>query len=150
MLEQGEICSYCYEMNAKIHWVWVRVVSWHLVSVRTFGVMYHHTFLNLQVTRSDIRPHIKWAVSLHMVTLIFLGGMCGYLWVNILTLSPPKVQEFIKTITNLYSNCSNIFGNHANGRVFIKELFFTQTNPSSWRNSSVNICRKINFWKLYI
>ena len=36
----------------------------HLVSVRPFGVMYGHTFLNLQVTRSDIRPHIKWVVSL--------------------------------------------------------------------------------------
>ena len=26
--------------------------------------MYDHTFQNLQITRSDIRPHIKWAVSL--------------------------------------------------------------------------------------
>ena len=34
-----------------------------LVSVRTFGVIYRHTFFNLQITRSDIR-HIKWAVSL--------------------------------------------------------------------------------------
>ena len=35
-----------------------------LVSVRTFSAMYDHTFLNSQITRSDIRPHIKWAVSL--------------------------------------------------------------------------------------
>ena len=27
-------------------------------------VMYGHTFLNLQITRSDIRLDIKWAVSL--------------------------------------------------------------------------------------
>ena len=43
------------------------------------------------ISRSDIRPHIKWAVSLvilHMVTSIFLHGLCGYIWVNILTLSP--------------------------------------------------------------
>ena len=55
------------------------------VSVRTFGAMYGHTF---QITRSDIRPYKKWAVSLvHMVTLIFLRGLCGYVWDNILTLS---------------------------------------------------------------
>ena len=35
-----------------------------LVSERTFGVMNDHTLLNLQITRSDIRPHIKWAVIL--------------------------------------------------------------------------------------
>ena len=29
-----------------------------------FGVMYDHTFLNLKIARSDISPHIKWAVSL--------------------------------------------------------------------------------------
>ena len=26
--------------------------------------MYDHTFLNMQIIRSDIRPHIKWVVSL--------------------------------------------------------------------------------------
>ena len=26
-------------------------------------VMYDHTFLNLQIARSDVRLHIKWAVS---------------------------------------------------------------------------------------
>ena len=40
---------------------WVCVVYRHLVSVRTFGVTYDHIFLNLQITKSDIRPHIKWA-----------------------------------------------------------------------------------------
>ena len=29
---------------------------------------------------------------LHMVTLIFLRGLCGYVWVNILTLSPQRVM----------------------------------------------------------
>ena len=36
---------------------------------------------------------MKWAVSmaiLDMVTLIFLRAFCGYVWVNILTLSPPR------------------------------------------------------------
>ena len=36
-----------------------------LVSVRTFGVMYDHTFYKqVQISRSDIRPHMKWVVSL--------------------------------------------------------------------------------------
>ena len=55
--------------------------------------MSDHTFKykQVQISRSDIRPHIKWAVSLvilHMVTSIFLRALCGYVWVNILTLSP--------------------------------------------------------------
>ena len=62
--------------------------------------MYDHIFYKqVQISRSDIRPHIKWAVSLvilHMVTSIFLQGLCGYIWVNILTLSPQRghVQAF--------------------------------------------------------
>ena len=60
--------------------------------------MYDHTFYKqVQISRSDIRPHIKWAVSLvilHMVTSIFLRALCGYIWVNILTLSPRGVLIF--------------------------------------------------------
>ena len=62
--------------------------------LRTFSVMYDHTFYKqVQISRSDIRPHTKWAVSLvilHMVTSIFLRGLCGYIWVNIFTLSPQR------------------------------------------------------------
>ena len=54
--------------------------------------MYDHTFYKqVLISRSEIRPHIKWAVSLvilHMITSIFLRAWCGYIWVNILTLSP--------------------------------------------------------------
>ena len=52
-------------------------------------------FSKLQITRSEIRPRREWAVSLliaYMVTSIFLSGLCGYIWVNILTLSPPRSQ----------------------------------------------------------
>ena len=56
--------------------------------------MYDHIFYkHVQISRLDIRPHIKWVVSLvilHMVTSIFLQGLCGYIWVNILTLSPQR------------------------------------------------------------
>ena len=53
-------------------------------------------YKQMQISRSDIRPHIKWAVSLvilHMVTSIFLQGLCGYIWVNILTLSPRRGER---------------------------------------------------------
>ena len=67
--------------------------------------MYDHTFYKqVQISRSDIRPHIKWAVSLvilHMVTSIFLRALCGYIWVNILTLSPRGDESAVKLpITN--------------------------------------------------
>ena len=51
-------------------------------------------YKQVQISRSDVRPHIKWAVSLvilHMVTSMSLQGLCGYIWVNILTLSPQRV-----------------------------------------------------------
>ena len=50
-------------------------------------------FLNLQITRSDIRPHIKWAVSL-VIAYGHFNLPQGFVWVgmvNILTLSPPRV-----------------------------------------------------------
>ena len=53
------------------------------------------SFLCMRITRSDIRLHVKWAVSLVIADgwLIFLRGLCGYVWVNILTLSPPRVTD---------------------------------------------------------
>ena len=48
--------------------------------------MYDHTFYKqVQISRSDIRPHIKWAVSLvilHMITSIFLRALCGIMLAN--------------------------------------------------------------------
>ena len=87
-------CVHLHVSYPLYHCATVCVALWHLVSVRTFGVMYDHTFYKqVQISRSDIRPHIKWAVSLvilHMVTSISLQGLCGYIWVNILTLSPQR------------------------------------------------------------
>ena len=42
-------------------------------------------FLKLQITRSDTRPHIKWAVSLVIAygQFNFPRGLCGYIWDNI-------------------------------------------------------------------
>ena len=46
--------------------------------------MYDHIFLNLQITGTDIRPHIKWAVHLVIVCGHFNlpQGLCGYVWVH--------------------------------------------------------------------
>ena len=43
-------------------------------------------FLNLQISRS--------AWWLHMATLIFHRGLCGYVWVNMLTLSPQRSAHY--------------------------------------------------------
>ena len=56
--------------------------------------MYDHTLSKL--ANHQIRCQATHKVScqsgdLHMVTLIFLRGLCGYVWINILTLSPPRV-----------------------------------------------------------
>ena len=63
-----------------------------MVSVRTFGVMYDHTFLNMQITRSDIRPYIKWAFSLVIIYGHFSlpPGLCGYVQINIPKFITPK------------------------------------------------------------
>ena len=61
-------------------------------------------FRNLQITRSEIRPHIKWAVSLVVAYGHFIlpqGFACVYVWANILTLSPP-----ITLITSPMQNLS--------------------------------------------
>ena len=58
--------------------------------------MYDHTFS--KPANHQIRPHIKWAVSLVIAYGHFTipQGLCGYVWVNILTLSPPSVQVLDK------------------------------------------------------
>ena len=59
-------------------------------------VMYDHTFLNLQITRSDIRPHIMWAVSLMIVYDHFnppYGFVLGMYRLTYSLLSPPRVTR---------------------------------------------------------
>ena len=72
-------------------------------------------FISLQISRSDIMSHIKWSVSLmilHMVTSIFLRGLCGYIWINIITLSPQREHEQrtghgVKLKTNTTCTCAS-------------------------------------------
>ena len=57
-------------------------------------------FFHLQITKSDIRPHEKWAVSQVIADGHFnlLRGLCGYVWVNIITISPVKVERELNTV----------------------------------------------------
>ena len=57
------VTMYCSGIYVRPCKSWVCVVKWHLVSVRTFGVMYDHT-LSSQITRVDTRPQVKWAINL--------------------------------------------------------------------------------------
>ena len=43
--------------------------------------MQDHDFLNLQVTRSDMRPHIKWAVSL-VIAYGHFNLPQGFVWLS--------------------------------------------------------------------
>ena len=87
---QQYMCIICLSFGL----VWFELVSFndtwsqkgHSVSCMT--ILFYK---QVQISRSDIKPHIKWAVSLvilHMVTSIFLRALCGYIWVNMLALSP--------------------------------------------------------------
>ena len=68
----------------------------HLISLRPFGIVCDHTlFYACKSQNQNIGPHVKRAVSLVIVDghVIFLRGLFGYVWVNLVTLSPPKGQE---------------------------------------------------------
>ena len=72
------VVSFTYH-KPRIHCIWsglVCVAYWHLVSVRTFSVMYNHTFSKLAIHHIRHQATQNWLSAwwLHMVTLIFLGG----------------------------------------------------------------------------
>ena len=69
-----------------------------VISVRTFGVLYGYTISKL--TNHQIRHQqathkvgCRPGDCICMVTLIFPRGLCGYVWVNVLTLSPLRVAR---------------------------------------------------------
>ena len=93
-------CISSFDKLCTHHLGWLSWVGWlvGLCCLMTPGLskdirchVWPYFYKQVQISRSDIRPHIKWAVSLvilHMITSIFLPALCGYIWVNILTLSP--------------------------------------------------------------
>ena len=66
-------------------------------SLRTFGVMYDHTFykqvqIKHQATHKvGCQPGDSAYGQFNLS--IFLWALCGYIWINILTLSPRGVSE---------------------------------------------------------
>ena len=71
--------------------------------------MYDHTFYKqVQISRSDIRPHIKWAVSLvilHIVTSVFLPGFVWvYIWVNIGPFNKLPLTTTLLSVTLLFGH----------------------------------------------
>ena len=89
----------------------VSVVQWH-VSARTFGIMYDHMlFLCLQSSRSDIRPHVKWAVSLVITD--------GYQYFNL-------HQGFVWVCLGLHTHFITPKGNCASATVPIAMLMDAQ------------------------
>ena len=68
--------------------------------------MYDHIFYKqVQISRSDIRPHIKWGVVLvilHMVTSISLQGLCGYIYGLTYSLYHPRGANVILKIHRVY------------------------------------------------
>ena len=89
-------------LNSILRFSEFRVVSWHLNAVKTFSVIYEHSFLCSQITQTGIRSQIKRAVNLVIAYghLIFLGGLCGYVWVNILTLPSLTVKGLTLKVLN--------------------------------------------------
>ena len=72
------------------------VADWHLVSVRTFSVTYDWTLFYAckssdQTSGNTQSGQSVWWLQMAIYVVIFLGGLCEYLWVNILTISPPRM-----------------------------------------------------------
>ena len=70
---------------------------WHLISARTFFIMYENNLLCWQITRANFRLHVKWVVNLVIAYGHFtLGGLCGSVWINIKYFITPKSTKNAK------------------------------------------------------
>ena len=83
---------------------------------------------------------------MHMATLIFFRSLCGYVWVNILTVSPPRVntrEEQNKTLTELSSpSVRSIMKKMSDqnvdaGRVAMASGYTTNTRPGPENNRTI-------------
>ena len=118
--------------------------------------MSDHTFKykQVQISRSDIRPHIKWAVSLvilHMVTSIFLRALCGYVWVNILTLSPRGEQNKAVLAISTMHHDDNVEGDNQKPEIILhyndtKSLVDNLDHRATLYTSR----RKVNRWPVVL
>ena len=73
-------------------------VWWHLVSIWTFGVMYPHTLFQVRKL-PDLTSSKIGCVNLVIADAhFFLGGLCGYAWVNVHYHSESCIM-FVGTLT---------------------------------------------------
>ena len=81
-----------YEINLAKYIFQVFQSAWNVKSM-VFGLVLVLCYLDTGLSK-DIRCHmtILFLNLLHMVISIFLQGLCEYIWVNILTLSPHRVH----------------------------------------------------------
>ena len=71
---------------------------------KDIGIMYDHTFFKPCKSSDRTSGHTYSGLSawwLNMVTLIFVRGLCGHVWVNIHTLSPPRVSTTLSLSLSL-------------------------------------------------
>ena len=76
-----------------------------------------------------------------MVTLIFLRGLCGYVWVNILTLSPPRGRNKTISTTQTFPQMSQTV-NHTINHISYpskkkKKKLKTKISQGSYRKKCV-------------
>ena len=85
--------------------------AWSLCCLMTHGLseyirchVWSYSFPSLQITRSDIRPHVNRTVSLVITDghVMLLRGWCGYVWANILSLLPLMVHSLRQREHRLY------------------------------------------------
>ena len=108
--EENKTKAIQYNANNKGFWSCLFGLVWFVLFNDTWPQWGHSVscmtilFQNLQITRSDIRSHTKWLSAwwLHMVTSVFLRGLCGYIWVNILTVSPLRVIMLVSQAIWIY------------------------------------------------
>ena len=79
--------SYIWSCHFSLSWVWVRLLHCSLIPCLNKDILCHvwpYSFLCLQITRSDIGPHIKWDVSRVIADdhLVLLRGLCGYVLIT--------------------------------------------------------------------
>ena len=96
----------------------------------------------MQITRSNIRPHDWWSglssgdcMWLH---LIYLGGLWGHVWVDTLTLSPPRILMSQVIQLSFAAGC-NVYQ-----RVEILQLFTHHSEQQDYDLSHQGWC-----WNLY-
>ena len=94
-------------------------------------------FLNLQITRSDIRPHIKWAVSL-VIAYGHFNLPHGFMWVYILTLSAPRADLPLTILLFSIFVPVTIFRFHVANEILYWRFLKNTSNPLNYHDHDLS------------